>query len=109
MNIATLFKNSFFYRSHDPGAAFGYSNQSKIFREISASKFQGEHAAQFRYSGPCSVAKTEIHHGCFLQNFRTATFENNFGRLLLEEEKDAYSDPCSFRFLLFSGHILIKS
>ena len=71
-----------------PGAAFGYSNQSKIFREISASKFQGEHAAQFRYGGPCSVTKTEIHRECFLQNFRTASFENNFGVLLLEEEKD---------------------
>ena len=44
VNIAKLFKNSFLYRL-PPVAAFGYSNQWKIFREISASKFQGQHAA----------------------------------------------------------------
>ena len=48
MIISKLFKNSFFYRS-SPVAAFGYSNQSKIFPEISASKFQGQHAAQLGY------------------------------------------------------------
>ena len=77
---------------------YANSYQSKIFREISALKFQQQHAAQFRYDGLCSETKTEIHCGCFLRNFRTATFENNFGGL--EEENDG------FRCLLFSRHIL---
>ena len=40
-----------------------YSNQPKIFQEIAASKFQGQHAAQFnfcRYEGLCPATKTEI-------------------------------------------------
>ena len=37
MNIAKVFNNSFFYRS-PPVATLGYSNQSKIFREISDQK-----------------------------------------------------------------------
>ena len=79
-----VFKNSFFYRT-PPVAAFGCSNQSKILREITASKFQGQHDAQFnfcRYIGLCPATKTKIHRGCYhgiLRNFRTATFENNFG------------------------------
>ena len=48
-----IFKNSFFYRI-SPLATFDYSNQSKIFREITASKFQGQHVTQFnRYEGLC--------------------------------------------------------
>ena len=72
-------------------AAFSYRNQSKIFREITASKFQGQHAAQFnfcRYEGLCPVTDAKIHRGFsngILQNFRTATFENNFGKLLLKK------------------------
>ena len=87
-------------------AAFGYINQSKIFCEITASKFQGQPAAQFNfctYEGLCPATKTETHHrfsNRLLQNFRTATFESNFflgggwgrGGLLLErleaQEKD---------------------
>ena len=41
-----------------------YSNQSKIFREITASKIQEQHAAQFnfrRYEGLCPATKTEYH------------------------------------------------
>ena len=66
-----IFKNSFFYIS-PPVAAFGYSNQSRIFREITVSKFQGQHAAQFsfrRYEDLCPAAKTKIHCGCFRRNF----------------------------------------
>ena len=66
---------------------YANSYQSKIFREISALKFQQQHAAQFRYDGLCSETKTEIHCGCFLRNFRTATFENNFGGLLLKKKQ----------------------
>ena len=45
-------------------AAFEYSNQSKIFRERTASKFQGQHAKQFnRCEGLCLATKTEIHQG----------------------------------------------
>ena len=42
-------------------------NQFKIFWEITASKFPGQHAAQFifcRYESLCSATKTEIHLGC---------------------------------------------
>ena len=61
VNTAKIFKNSFFYRT-PPLAAFDYSNQSKIFQEITASKLQGQHATQFsRYEGLCPVTKTEIH------------------------------------------------
>ena len=60
-------------------AASGCSDQPKIFREMSASKFQGQHATQFRYDGLCSATKTEIHHGCILRDFRTGTLGNNFG------------------------------
>ena len=58
-------------------AAFGCSNQLKIFWEISASKFQGQQAAKFKYDGLYSVTKTNP-PSLFLQMFRTATFENNF-------------------------------
>ena len=77
-------------------AAFGYSNQSKRFREITASKFQRQHAAQFnfcRYEGLFPATKTESHHrfsNGILRNFSTVTFDNNFGGLLLkikQEEK----------------------
>ena len=45
-------------------AAFGFSNQLKITWEISASKFQRQHATQFnfcRYEGLCPATKPEIH------------------------------------------------
>ena len=58
-------------------AAFGCSNQLKIFWEISASKFQGQQAAKFKYDGLYSATKTNP-PSLFLQMFRTATFENNF-------------------------------
>ena len=58
-----------------------YSCQLKIFREITASKFQGQHATQFnfcRYLGLCPATKPEIPHtGVFhgiLQNLRKASF-----------------------------------
>ena len=54
-----------------------FSNQS-IFREITASKFQGQHAVQKPTAG--------VFHRIF-QNFRTATFENNFGGLFLKRKK----------------------
>ena len=50
------------------------NNQSQIFREITASKFEGQHVPQFsfyRYEGLCHGTKTEIHHGFlrFPRNF----------------------------------------
>ena len=64
-----------------------FINQSKIFWEITTSKFEGQNAAQFifcRYESPCPATKT-------VGNLRTATFDNSFGGLLLkrkQEEKD---------------------
>ena len=66
-----VFKNSVFYRT-PLVAAFGYSNQSKISQEITASKFQGQHAVPFnicRYEGLCPATKTKIHSGYFPRNF----------------------------------------
>ena len=58
-----------------------YSNESKMFQEITTSKLQGQQAGQFnfyRYEGLCLGTKAENHcEGLpqfFLQNFRTATF-----------------------------------
>ena len=70
-----LFKNSFFIDKKL--AAFGCSHQLKIFWERSASKFQGQQAAKFKYDGLYSATKTNP-PSLFLQMFRTATFENNF-------------------------------
>ena len=93
-----MFKNSFFYRT--PSVAVSdYSNQSKIFREITASKFQGQHAEQFNFCRCeviCPAAKTEIHSrfsNGVLRDFRTATFGNIFfgkaaSEKKTEEEKD---------------------
>ena len=81
-NIVKLFKNSFFYRS-PLVAAFRYSNQYKIFQEISASKFQRQHAAQFTYEG-----------------------------LLLKRKQKrckVHSDLCGFRFSHFPGQLFIIS
>ena len=55
-----------------PVAAFGYCNQSKLFRHMTASKFQGQHIVQFnfgRYEGMCPPTKTEIIRGCFQWDF----------------------------------------
>ena len=52
-------------------SCFWYGNQSTIIREITGSKFQGQHATQFnfcRYDGLCPASKTEIHRRCFSQN-----------------------------------------
>ena len=73
-----IFKNCSFYRI-PPVAASGYSNQSKIFQDIIASEFKGQHAAQVnfcRYEG-------EIHRGCFPQNFANICLEQLFSRIIL--------------------------
>ena len=89
MNVAKFLRTAFFYRT-PPLAAFDYSNQSKIFRETTASKFQGQHATQFnRYEALCPATKTEIYRrfsNGILRNFRAASFENNFGILLLKRK-----------------------
>ena len=41
------------------------SNKSKIFREISALKFQEQHAAQFRYDGHTLQLKQKSTAGVF--------------------------------------------
>ena len=61
-----------------------FSNQS-IFQEITTSKFQGQHAAQKPTAG--------VFHRIF-QNFRTATFENNFGGLFLKRKKRSRRHIC---------------
>ena len=74
-----IFKSSFFYRT-PPMAAFGYNNQWKVFREITTSKFQGQHAAQFnfcRYEGLWPAAKTKIQGGCFPRNFEEQLISKN--------------------------------
>ena len=56
-----------------PVATFGYSNQSRIFQEISTLKFQGQHASQsnfYRHEGLCPATKTEIHRCWFRWNFK---------------------------------------
>ena len=110
-----IFKQSFFYKTL-PVTAFSYSNQWKIFWEITALKFQGQHAAQFnfnRYEGLCPPTKHKSTAGVsdgILQNFRTATLENNFWGLLLkrkQRKKRMHSNPCTFRFSLFPGQFFI--
>ena len=56
-----------------------YNNQSKIFGETTASKFQGQHAAKFkfyRYKGLYPATKTKIHRWSFPRNF--AKFQNSY-------------------------------
>ena len=48
-----------------------------------------------------------VFHG-ILQNFRTATFENNLWGMymkLKQRRKRARSDPCGFRFSLLPGQL----
>ena len=105
-------------------AAFGYSNQSRILREIPASKLQGQTAAQVsfcEYEGLCPATKKDLPGVLqeILQNYRTATFDSNFRGLILKTKQNktktkqrrvrARSDPCGFRFSLFPGQLFIKS
>ena len=79
-------------------AAFGYNNQSKMFRGITASNYQREHDAEFnfwRYEGLYPATKTEMQpvvSNGILQNFRTATFENNFGGTASENKTEEVND-----------------
>ena len=62
------------------------NNQSKIFCEISTSKFEGQYAAQ---EDLCIQLKLKSPVGVFqgtLQNFETAAFETNFWGLLLKRK-----------------------
>ena len=55
-----------------PVATFGYSNQSRIFQQITTLKFQGQHASQSnfcRYKILCPATKTEISRRWFRWNF----------------------------------------
>ena len=113
VNITKFLRTAFFIE-HLRWLLLIYSNQLKIFWEISASKFQGQHATQFsRYEGLCPATKTEIHCGFsngILQKFRAASFKNNFGGLLLKRKqrrRRMCSDPCGFRFSLFPGELFI--
>ena len=77
-----IFKNSFFYRT-PPLAAFDNSNQSKIFWEITASKFQRQHATQFnRYEGLFLATKAEI--CCEFSNGICKIFEQLVSRIFLD-------------------------
>ena len=70
MNIAKFFKKVLYQTLL--AATFGYSNQSRIFQEITTLKFQGQHASQStscRYEGLCPATKTEIHRCWFRWNF----------------------------------------
>ena len=49
-----------------------YTNQLKMFREITALTFQEHHAARFdfcKYESMCSATETEILCVCFSRNF----------------------------------------
>lgn len=67
--------------------------KSKIFQELNASIYQGQHATQFkfcRYEGLRPATETESHRGCFPWNFceiTTATFENSFGGIILKRKQ----------------------
>ena len=55
-----------------PVATFGYSNQSRIFKEITTLKLQVQHASQSnfcRHEGLCPATKTEINGYWFRWNF----------------------------------------
>ena len=76
-------------------------NQSKIFRKINASKFQGQHAPQFsfyRYEGLCPATKTEIHK--VLEQLLLITILKR-----KERRRRKRSDPCDLRFSLFPGQL----
>ena len=94
-------------------AAFDCINQSKIFREITAWKFEGQHATQLnRYEGLCPATKTEIHRGFsngILRNFRAASRINSGGCFWKENggEGCAVTLVCDFRFSLFPGQLFI--
>ena len=73
--------------------AFGYSNQSKVFREIPYSKFPGQHAVQLNYVDMKVYAlqlkrksTAGVFHGIG-HNFGTATFENDFGGCYWKENR----------------------
>ena len=74
VNIAK-FLRTVFYRT-PPVAAFGYSNQAEVFRELSASKFQGQYAVQFKfckYEGPVLQLKQKITRGFPCVNEQSST------------------------------------
>ena len=52
-----------------PVAAFGYSNQLQIFREIATSNSKDNMLHNSISEGLCPATKTEIDCGCFLWNF----------------------------------------
>ena len=82
-----------------------YNNQSKIFGEITASKFQEQHTPQFsvcRYEDLCPAAKTELHRWCFQPNFAKVEKKRK------QSWRRAHSDSCGFRFSLFPGQLLIS-
>ena len=80
-----LFKNSFFIDKKL--AAFGCSHQLKIFWERSASKFQGQQAAKFKYDGLYSATKTEIHHRCFCKSLEQLLLRIILGGYFLKEKR----------------------
>ena len=66
MNIAKFFKKVLYQTLL--AATFDYSNQSRIFQEITTLKFQGQHASKSsfcRYEDLCPTTKTEIHRCWF--------------------------------------------
>ena len=84
-------------------------NQTKILQEIAASKFLVQHAPQFNfrvYEGLCPATKTEIHLGCFQDSYTNILYFLHLKRK--QKWKRARSDPCCFRFSLFSGQLFIS-
>ena len=89
---------------------FSYSDKLKIFWAKTASKFQGQHAAQFnfcKYEGLCSASETAIQREFSnenLQNFRTTTLENNFWKAASEKKTEKEKDtqwPLQFQVFTF--------
>ena len=92
-----------------PVATFGYSNQSRIFEEITTLKFQGQHASQSIsvgmkvYALQLKQKSTAAGFDGILRKFRSAFLKRK------QKRRSTHSDPCCSRFLLFPGHLFIKS
>ena len=111
--IVKFIKSNCFYRSL-PLAAFYCSNQSKIIQEITASKFQGEHATLLnRYQSLCPATKSEITAGFPMEFWEI--LEKLPSKVILvgcfwkeNRRRRTCSDPLGFRFQFFPGQLFIK-
>ena len=80
-------------------------NQSKIFQEITASKFEWQHPAQLKRKSTADVCCR------ILGSFKAVTFKNTLWGLFLKRIRggEIHGETCGFRFSLFPGQLLSKS